>query len=162
MWNRGLLIDLRAGFYPVLPEYYMKLLNEYFSKSTILYCITSILLAVLLVGITCYTQEEIHRQGLDLYEFSFCFLEEEQIIPEFMYEDKEGVTLLCYERHNPMDYTLLSGAEERVVLEENYETINRGKKRFNNVIFRAVSNRKKALENAVSDWQMRWKKRGMN
>lgn len=160
MWNRGLLIDLRAGFYPVLPEYYMKLLNEYFSKSTILYCITSILLAVLLIGITCYTQEEIHRQGLDLYEFSFCFLEEEQIIPEFMYEDKEGVTLLCYERHNPMDYTLLSGAEERVVLEENYETINRGKKRFNNVIFRAVSNRKKALENAVSDWANALEKEG--
>ncbi|MDE7326674.1 MAG: hypothetical protein K2N63_10405 [Lachnospiraceae bacterium] len=139
----------------------MKLWNEYFSKSTILYCAVSALLTVFLIGMTRYTQGEIHRQGLDLYEFSFCFVTEGQRIPDFMFEEKKGVTLLCYERQVPMEYTLLSGDENRVMLEEKYETLNYGKKSFQNIIFWAVSDGKGLLDEAVKDWKDALEKEGI-
>lgn len=143
---------------------FIKLSKNYYLSGAILHYIISILIGIFLLCTTRYAQNELHHQGADLYEFFFRFAMDEQAtneqatneqaIPEVFFEEKEHVTLLCYERQNPMDYVLISGDETLVALEENYETVKHGEKNASkDTIFWAVSDRKKKLENTMTDWE---------
>ncbi len=132
----------------------VKTLRDICSPSIILHYIISILIGIFLIFVIRYAQKEIHRQGGDLYEFSFRLTTNEQEIPEVFFAEKENITLMCYKKQNPMEYILLSGEEDLVPLEENYETIKRsGQSITKDLIFWAVSDRKKALEEAKKDWE---------
>lgn len=133
----------------------MKLLRDYCPINTVLHCVISILIGTFLVCATRYAQSEIHRQGGDLYEFSFCFATDEQVMPEFFLKEKEYVTLLCYTKENPMEYMLISGDETLAPLQKDYENVKRGEQKIQkDTIFWAISDRKKALENAMQDWKV--------
>lgn len=135
--------------------------KDYCPANAVLYYITSAFISILLLFVTRYAQGEIHRQGGDLYESFFCLTTVEQVVPEIFFEEKEHVTLFCYENGNPMDYILISGDETLAALEENYETVKRGGgKVSDDTIFWAVSDRKKALENAILDWKNELGKKG--
>lgn len=139
----------------------VKTLRNICSPSIILHYIISILIGVVLIFVIRYAQQEIHRQGGDLYEFSFRLTVDEQEIPEVFFAEKENITLVCYKKQNPMEYMLLSGEEDLVPLEENYETIKRGGQSITkDLIFWAISNRKKALEEARKDWESVLKETG--
>ena len=139
----------------------VKPLRDICSPSIILHYIISILIGIVLIFVIRYAQQEIHRQGDDLYEFSFRLTVDEQEIPEVFFAEKENVTLVCYKKQNPMEYMLLSGEEDLVPLEENYETIKRGGQSITkDLIFWAISNRKKALDEARKDWESVLKEAG--
>lgn len=139
----------------------VKPLRDICSPSIILHYIISILIGIVLIFVIRYAQQEIHRQGGDLYEFSFRLTVDEQEIPEVFFAEKENVTLVCYKKQNPMEYMLLSGEEDLVPLEENYETIKRGGQSITkDLIFWAISNRKKALDEARKDWESVLKEAG--
>lgn len=132
----------------------MRLPRDYCPINTILHDMISVLIGIFLILATRYAQGEIHRQGGDLYEFSFCFTTDEQVIPEVLFKEEEHVTLLCYTKENPMEYMLISGDEALVALEKDYENVKQGGKRIQkNTIFWAVSDQKKALENAMQNWK---------
>ena len=139
----------------------VKTLRDICSPSIILHYIISILIGIVLIFVIRYAQQEIHRQGGDLYEFSFRLTVDEQEIPEVFFAEKQNVTLVCYKKQNPMEYMLLSGEEGLVPLEENYETIKRGGQSITkDLIFWAISNRKKALDEARKDWESVLKEKG--
>lgn len=139
----------------------VKTLRDICSPSIILHYIISILIGIFLIFVIRYAQEEIHRQGGDLYEFSFRLTADEQEIPEVFFAERENVTLMCYKKQNPMEYILLSGEEDLVPLEENYETVKRGGQSITkDLIFWAVSDRKKALEKVKNDWENALKRSG--
>lgn len=132
----------------------MKRLRDYCPLSAVVYCTISVLIGVVLAYVTRYAQEEIHRQFGDLYEVSFRFTTDEPLIPDFFFREKEHVTLLCYERQNPMEYVWISGEKDLAVLDNNYETVQQEIKNMSkDTIFWAVSDRKHALEIALWDWE---------